>query len=389
MNADELYRIVSLGETFTVQFKEKMPHRDSIAREIVAMSNSSGGMILFGIEDATNRIIGLPSVEIEEYDRIVSQIANSIRPSVRVRTEVVDASDGQISKTVLIVHVAEGRDKPYKTDNGEIYVKQGANKRRVLDNGELMRMFQNSRNLFADEMEVYGSGIGDLDKDAFSAYFVKEFGVPFEGKGLDYEGALRVKRVMRNGQVTLGGLLFFGVDPQSVKPMFTIKVVSYFGNDMGGSQYRSKPADLRGTIPELFSRCMDWLRGNLRSVQDGQNFNSIGHLEINEEALVELVENALIHRDYFKSAPIRVLLFDNRLEIISPGRLPNSLTVEEMKYGNVIARNPLIAGFAIRTMPYSGLGTGISRALERQPNIELVNDVEGDQFKIVISRSQP
>ncbi|MBQ6472791.1 MAG: putative DNA binding domain-containing protein [Victivallales bacterium] len=386
MDADELFRIVGLGETFTVQFKEKMPHRDSIATEMVAMANSSGGMILFGIEDATNRIVGLSSIEIEEYDRIVSQIADGIAPEVRIRTEVVDAGNGGPSKNILIVHVPEGMDKPYKTDNGEIYVKQGANKRRVLDNGELMRMFQESRKLFADEMEVYGTAIEDIDKVAFSAYFVKEFGVPFEGKGLTYESALRAKRVMRNAQATLAGLLFFGLSPQSVKPMFTVKVVSFFGNDIGGSHYRSKPADLQGTVPELFAKSMDWLKGNLKSVQDGQDFNSIGRLEINEEALVELVENALIHRDYFKPAPIRILLFDDRLEIISPGRLPNSLTVEEMKYGNTIVRNPLIAGFAMRTMPFSGLGTGINRALERQPDIELLNDAEGDQFKIVIPR---
>ena len=155
---------------------------------------------------------------------------------------------------------------------------------------------------------------------------------------------------------------------------------------MGGSHYRSKPADLQGTIPELFAKCMDWLRGNLKNVQDGQNFNSVGHLEINEEALVELVENALVHRDYFKNAPVRILLFDDRLEIISPGCLPNSLTVEEMKYGNVVVRNPLMVGFAVRTMPFSGLGTGIVRALEREPDMELCNDREGDQFKIVIPR---
>ena len=124
----------------------------------------------------------------------------------------------------------------------------------------------------------------------------------------------------------------------------------------------------------------------MRNLQDGQNFNSVGRLEINDEALVELVENALIHRDYFRSSPIMVMLFDNRLEIISPGHLPNSLTVEQMKYGNAIARNPLMVGFAMRTMPFSGLGTGMNRALERQPNIQLVNDIEGVQFKVIIPR---
>ncbi len=386
MTPEDLFKIIGLGETYTVQFKEKMPHRDSIAAEIVALSNSSGGMILFGIEDATNKIVGLSTEEVEEYDRVVSQIADVLNPPVYIMTEVVDLGINGESKRILVIHVPDGEHKPYATDRGDIYIKQGANKRKVVDYHEIARLFQRSRNLFADEMEVHGTSIDDIDEAAFSAFFVSEFGMPYRGKGLTYEGALRAKRVVLNGQATLGGLLFFGKMPQSIKPVFTIKVVSFVGNDIGGSEYRSKPADLQGTIPELFAKCMQWLRLNLRNYQDGQNFNSIGRLEINEDALVEIVENALIHRDYFRSSPIRVMLFDNRLEIISPGHLPNSLTVEQMKYGNAIARNPLLVGFAMRTMPFSGLGTGINRALERQPNIQLINDIEGVQFKVIIPR---
>lgn len=157
-------------------------------------------------------------------------------------------------------------------------------------------------------------------------------------------------------------------------------------NDISGSEYRCKPEDLSGTIPILFKKCMGWLKNNLRRVQAGQNFNSVGKLEIDEEALVELVENALVHRDYFKNAPIRVMIYDNRLEIISPGCLPNSLTVEDMKYGNPVVRNNLLVAFASRTMPYSGLGSGVRRALERQPNIELINDKVAEQFIVRIPR---
>ena len=124
----------------------------------------------------------------------------------------------------------------------------------------------------------------------------------------------------------------------------------------------------------------------MRYIQAGQDFNSIGRLEINEEALIELVQNALLHRDYFKNAPIRVFLFDDRLEIVSPGRLPNSLTVDDIKYGNPVVRNNQLVSFASRTMPFSGLGTGVKRALERQPNIEFYNDFDGDQFNVVIPR---
>ena len=303
MTVTELHNILNAGETSRVQFKENMPHRDSIAREIVAMSNSSGGVILFGIEDVTARPIGLSRSDIEEYDRVISQIADNIKPIVYITTEVVNLGMESSPINVLVVGVPEGINKPYKTDKGEIFLKQGANKRLVTDNSEIMRLFQRSGNLLADEMGVYGTTLDDIDEKAFSRYFRREFGMTYEEKGLTFEEALRAKRVLRNGELTLAGLLFFGKDPQSIKPAFAVKVVSYFGNDPGGSNYRTKPTDLDGTVPELFEKCMGWLKLCLRSLQDGQGFNSIGHLEINEEALVELVQNALVHRDYFKNAP--------------------------------------------------------------------------------------
>jgi len=386
MNAVELLSIIGTGETSTVQFKELLPHRDSIAQEIVAMSNSLGGVILLGVEDVTGEIKGLSAPLIEEYDKTVSQIADNIKPIVYITTEVVKVDVEQSEKNILIMHVQEGINKPYKTAKGEIYVKQGSNKRLLTDNAEIMRLFQNSGNLLADEMEVYGTSIDDINKEAFSGYFKKEFGQTFEEKGLTYEEALRAKRVLRNEQISLAGLLFFGNDPQSVKPAFTIKAVAFIGNDISGTLYRSKPADFRGTIPQLFNEVMGFFRTNLKYLQTGKEFNTTGVLEISEIALTELVQNALVHRDYFKNAPIRVFIFDNRVEIISPGKLPNSLTVEDIKYGNPVIRNNQLVAFSSRTMPFSGLGSGIKRALAEQPDIELINDVDGEQFIVKIPR---
>ena len=386
MNAVELLSIIGTGETSTVLFKELLPHRDSIAQEIVAMSNSLGGVILLGVEDVTGEIKGLSAPLIEEYDKTVSQIADNIKPIVYITTEVVRVDVEQSEKNILIVYVQEGINKPYKTAKGEIYVKQGSNKRLLTDNAEIMRLFQNSGNLLADEMEVYGTSIDDINKEAFSVYFKKEFGQTFEEKGLTYEEALRAKRVLRNEQISLAGLLFFGNDPQSVKPAFTIKAVAFIGNDISGTLYRSKPADSRGTIPQLFNEVMGFFRTNLKYLQTGKEFNTTGVLEISEIALTELVQNALVHRDYFKNAPIRVFIFDNRVEIISPGKLPNSLTVEDIKYGNPVIRNNQLVAFSSRTMPFSGLGSGIKRALAEQPDIELINDVDGEQFIVKIPR---
>src|SRR5690606_8667804 len=213
-----------------------------------------------------------------------------------------------------------------------------------------------------------------------------EFGQTYEEKGLSFEEALKAKRVLRNNQLTLAGLLFFGRDPQALKPAFTIKAVSYFGNNIEANDYRNKPTDLKGTIPQLFEDGMRFLKSNLHHLQEGQSFNTTGVLEVSEIALIELLQNALVHRDYFKNSPIRLLIFDNRIEIISPGKLPNSLTVEDIKFGNPVIRNNQLVAFSTHTLPFSGLGSGVKRALAEQQNIELINDIEGEQFKVFIPR---
>ncbi|HHX80721.1 MAG TPA: ATP-dependent DNA helicase RecG, partial [Acholeplasmataceae bacterium] len=310
MNAIELLEIIGSGETSRVQFKKILDNQDGFAAEMIAMSNSKGGIILVGVQDKTGEIVGLDYPSLQDASNRIATIANElVKPLIYITTEVVIIDTKPYEKRVLIVYIEEGINKPYKDRNGTIWIKQGSDKRRVTDNNEIMRLFQQSGNLLADEMEVHGTSIDDINKDTFAEYFRKEFGETYEQKGLSYEEALRAKRVLRNNQVSLAGLLFFGNDPQSIKPAFTVKVVSFFGNDISENQYKSKPNDLKGTIPQLFNEAMNYLKSNLHHLQAGQNFNSVGILEISEIALIELVQNALIHRDYFKNSPVRILIF--------------------------------------------------------------------------------
>lgn len=388
MNAIELLDIINTGETSKVQFKEKMLHPDSIAAEMAAFSNTMGGMILFGIKDKTGEITGLSYEEIQKYSQDIGNYAtNNIVPGIYVKTEVVPvAYNGE--RKILIVYIDEGINKPYKDLNRDVWVKQGSDKRRVTDNAEMLRLFQQGSHLLADEIEVYDTSIEDVNQELFRGYFKKEFHATIEEKGLSFEKALRVKKAFRNDKLTLAGLLFFGKDPQNIKPGFCIKAVSFFGNSISGRDYRSKPEDLKGTIPDLFGSGMKFLESNLRHIQMEQNFNPIGILEISRDALVEILVNALVHRDYLKNAPIRIMVFDNRVEIISPGKLPNNLTVEEAMFGNPVIRNPQLVKFSFHTMPFSGIGTGLTRALKEQPDIELKNDVDGEQFIVKFPRPE-
>ncbi|NJK95985.1 MAG: ATP-binding protein [Bacteroidales bacterium] len=122
MKALELLEIIHAGETSKVQFKEILPNPESMSREIVAMSNSLGGIILLGVKDKVGEVTGLTKEQIEYADRKLAEVADNLKPPVYILTEVVKIIESQGSKNILIVHVKEGINKPYKTAQGEIYV---------------------------------------------------------------------------------------------------------------------------------------------------------------------------------------------------------------------------------------------------------------------------
>jgi len=141
-------------------------------------------------------------------------------------------------------------------------------------------------------------------------------------------------------------------------------------------------------LRDLYKGTISFLTRNLRRLQDGKGFNTEGDLEVPSAALEELVVNLLLHRDYFISAPWRVMLFDNRIELISPGALPNNLTVQNIRNGVSVIRNPLLASFATKgnELPYRGIGTGIRRALAVVPALELESDHDLNLFTARIPR---
>lgn len=382
MDQIELLEIIGNGETSAVQFKESFPHQEHIIQEMVAMSNARGGVILFGVKDKTGEITGLSYDDIQSINRNVANIAtNSIKPMIYITTETVTTD----KRSVLIVNIDEGLAKPYKDNQGTIWMKQGSDKRRVTDNNEILRLFQHSGTFYADEQPVPHTSVSDINRTLLNDFVLKQYGEGIEEIGIPYEKLLSNLNVLRDKKLSLAGLLYFGNNPQQYRPSFMIKAVSFFGNDIAGIDYRDSK-DLTGTIPELYEKGISFFKSNLQQEQNKQGFNTTGQLEISVIALEELLQNALVHRDYTKNAPVRLLIFDNRIEIISPGRLPNSLTVDNIKFGNAVVRNNIIASLCAKTMPYRGLGSGIRRSIKEEPDVELINDVDGEQFIVKIPR---
>jgi len=388
MNTTELLDIISSGETSTVQFKKEFDNDDSIAAELIAFSNTKGGIILFGVEDKKGVIHGLNFQQLQTYNNRIATIASDkIKPQVFIFTEVISIPIDNEEKKILLVQVTEGINKPYKDNGGAMWVKQGSDKRRLTDNNEIMRLFQQSGTMYVDEMIVPQTSIDDVKFSKVENY-IKAIQKKESDDTIEItEKLLTNLNILKNGRLTLGGLLFFGKNPQKYRPVFCVKAVSFFGNSIGGTDYRCSQ-DIEGTLPEIFEESVRFFTTNLYHLQAGQNFNSTGILEVSKVALEEIMQNALVHRDYSKNSPIRIMIFDNRIEIVSPGSLPNSLTVENIKLGLAVARNNLLVTYCSKIMIYRGYGSGITRALEKQPDIEFINDVESEQFKVIIPRPE-
>jgi ATP-dependent DNA helicase RecG len=206
-----------------------------------------------------------------------------------------------------------------------------------------------------------------------------------EEQGLSLAQVLSNMRLLNTGLLTVSGALLFATDPTPLVPAFHIKAVCYPGTDIHASQYADS-ADIYGRIDSQFEQAISFVLRNLRREQRKQGVNSEGILEVPRIVFEELLANAIIHRDFFVSAPIRIFMFDDRIEIISPGHLPNNLTVANIRSGNSNMRNPSLASYATKVLPYRGLGNGIVRAIKEYPEIEFIDDRDGNRFLAIVRR---
>lgn len=144
MTSKELLSIINNGETSKVQFKRQINSVDSIAAEMIAFSNSKGGVILIGVEDKTGQVIGLSNEQLPEYNQLIANIANNnIKSSIFLFTEIVELVIGSEVKKILIAEISEGVNKPYKENNGTIWIKQGSDKRKLTENMNWFGCFNN------------------------------------------------------------------------------------------------------------------------------------------------------------------------------------------------------------------------------------------------------
>ena len=383
METLELIERISNGEDSYTQFKEQAISAKELAKEFVAFSNAEGGIIIFGVTDDGN-IKNLDTDEIEKLGQLIGNVANeNVKPPIHPLIQNITIGGDK----VMVVSIRSGASKPYRTSSGIFYTKSSSDKK-IISDEELRRLFAESKRLYADEEIVPDSDISDLNSEQFYIFLEKDDHKVYDDLkqgNLSFSKVLENRELLKENKLTLAGNLIFGLNPQNFNPSFYIDCVYFDGNDISVDGFISKKT-LKGSFEKLFNDSLAFIVSNLVKRQTSKEFNSAGELEINKKVLTELIVNALVHRDYYINSSIKIFIFHDRVEIINPGKLTNSLTVDKIKSGISIHRNPILSSISKNVLPYSGYGSGIKRALSINPDIEFINDIDKEEFKCIIPR---
>jgi ATP-dependent DNA helicase RecG len=289
---------------------------------------------------------------------------------------------------MLAVRPALNRQKPYRTVGGRFYVRVGRDKKDATGR-KLIRIAQAAGELHYDESPVVGTTLADFSLKAFAAYHQVQFGLSLEDQlaqiGMQLPQLLHNLRLVHDleGQLVLSvaGLLVFGETPQRYMPQSRISAVAFAGNDEDAAILDRR--EITGRLPTIIEDTRLFLDRNIRMPAIEQGFRREDILLYDRKALGEAVVNAIAHRDYSLSgSQIRLFIFGNRIEVRSPGRLPNSVTLENIKLGVHAERNRAIATLLTQLGYMSAIGTGVprliirlSRAVSgREPEFEIVGE---------------
>ena len=371
----ELLEIVANGESSGVEFKRDVLQNHELAKELVAFSNLEGGMVVLGVDD-DGTIAGLTRDRLEEW--VMTACRDKIRPGIIPFFEML--REVRPSADVAVVRVPRGVDVQSRWHNNRhvYYIRVGTQSREPTPE-ELSRLFQQRGTFRADLRPVSGSKIDDLDRRRLKDYFerVRQQNVPGDGDEAGWLRLLVNTEIMVEGGATLSGMLLFGISPNRFLPQAGIDAAAFPGleKDYAARERRALRGamtplmDRHGAVMEagLVDQALEFVRRNTQvtaGLQGGAR--RVERPEYPEEAVREAVVNALIHRDYLlANTDVELAVYRDRLEIISPGRLPNGITPERMRAGTRAARNQLLKD-VMRDYGYlEHMGMGVPRKIVR------------------------
>lgn len=354
----ELLEIIANGENSGIEFKRDDIRPEQLAKEVVALSNFQGGRVLLGVED-DGTISGVQREDLEEW--VMNVFQNKIHPMILPFYEAVKLDDG---KLVAVISFPIGISKPYVVRHSgkeEIYIRVGTTSR-LATREQQMRLFELGGMLHTEVMPVPRTDISCLD-DARLINYIRDIlhdpDVPKSPE--EWQARLLglgfLTKAADNICCTIAGLVLFGKSPRRYLKQAGLRVMVFNGDD---KEYQ---AELDDIIDGPMVGRWDLDNGDKRLVDGGiverfmeaiTPFISQESSEVNTElrrethwfypleAVREVLINALAHRDWTRFVEIEFSGYSNRLEVISPGALPNSMTVEKMKAGQRSPRNTIV-----------------------------------------------
>lgn len=361
MKPQDILDLIANGENSSIEFKLDDIRPEQLAKEAVAMANLQGGIILIGI-DEHGVIAGISRSNLEEWvmDTVFGRY---IHPLIIPHYQEVQFPDG---KRVAVISISTGTAKPYvvrQNDREDMYIRIGSTSR-LATREQAIRLFGSGGLLHTETLPVSGTSFKHLDRGRIENYLLDILGEPdipkAEAQWIERLNDLGFLTTDTLGQTvcTVAGLALFGIKPRRHLPQAGLRVLVF---DVADKQYQAM-LDVVLDAPMVGRWNID--KGNVRTLIDDGLVEKFVHaiepfiaVEANKvdksfrrerawlypvEAIRETVLNALVHRDWTRAVDIEITRYSDRLEIISPGALPNSMTIEKMKAGRRTPRNPVI-----------------------------------------------
>ncbi len=358
MNKTELIELIRNGENSGAEFKRDDITPEKLAGEMAALLNLEGGRILLGVEeDQTVSGLTRDRGRAEEWVMEVARI--HVQPAAIPYWETISWDDGKIVGVISLA--ANAPDKPYKAKRGAVWVTRvrvGTTTRDATREEEA-RLYQQSGSIRHGGKPIPGATVAMLDSRRLHDYFTRILGgsVP-ASDDLDAWRSLLVNLDLATASAgetvpTIDGMLLFGSNPKRFLPQSGIRAICYTGEE---PDYAARAdEDLRGPLVPLGARngslvesglvdqAFDFVRRNTTPKARLEGARRMEYREYPDDVVREAVGNALVHRDYsIAGADIMLTIFSNRLEVVSPGRLPNTVTPDGMRLGTRYARNQIL-----------------------------------------------
>ena len=329
--------LIKEGESETVEFKPSLSQTDKIMGSISAFSNTKGGTVVIGVTDK-GEVYG-----VDIGKRTIENLANGIKQNIdpmvypSIRVEKID------DKMVVLIEIEESKQKPVLA-SGRAYKRVGKSNHK-LGYEEIRNLALETSKVYWDERVCEDASLEDIEEDKVWWYLERreEIRKVKKPEKMDMGTLLlnigAAKKVNSETKPTNAGILFFGKNPQRFVLQSQLRTARFAGKTL--TRDFLDRLDCSGTLWEMVDGSEDFVRKNIRlfGFRTEYSFQRIDKLEYPIKAIREGIINALIHRNYFEPADTRVAIFDDRIEIISPGSFPEGVTPEEPKHVPV---NPIL-----------------------------------------------